>query len=368
MHLRPLYKILAIASVFGLIAGVALLSHSQALTAFKRNMDELAVIEGISPDTVDPVRTIDGLHLQGSDTREGFGALLASRKPPAYDKNGILMVVYRPEFVGQGQAGPQYNPYSISNAVLEYVRYRNDPRAISEIRRYLDFLLAYGTKLDTGELLLPYNFDYPSTKGKAPWYSAMDQAISASAFLWGHRLTGDARYLDAALALVFALQSDTKPPFLINRPVGVWPKEYPTWEYTVLDGALSALIGVWDMSRALPADHPSRPRVAKLLADMKAGVLDALPCFESAAFGHFYADGGYSLGAGYQRTNIRLLKYLSALDPAFGEYAETFSIKSRSVVVRAWHAAEITVRDFLANRRLIEKFRPPCVATSPRHS
>lgn len=347
------------------ITGAAVVTAgTQALPAFERNMASLAAVEGITPATVGRLRTVDGLHLPGPDAKTGFDAVLAAHKPPHYDADGIPMVVYGKEFVGEAHAGAQYNPVTIAAAALDFVRYRNDPRAAIEVSRYLDFLLRYGKAANNGSLLLPYKFDSLSTNSRAPWYSAMAQAVAASAFLWGHRLTGDDRYLMAAVSLVVALEQDIRPPFLVPQRRGQWPKEYPSWQYTVLDGALATLIGIWDLAQALPAQHPQRARIVALKASVTAGILGALPCFKSAAFGHFYADAGYSLGPGYHRTNIRLLSYLGGLDPAFAQFAEAFSIADRSILARTWHAAVITGHDFLVNRGLIARSRPPCVTAS----
>tara|TARA_R110000782_G_scaffold247664_1_gene334494 strand:- start:1784 stop:2890 length:1107 start_codon:yes stop_codon:yes gene_type:complete len=351
-------------AIIAVIAVAALVLGPNARIAFSRNLDSLASIEGITPETVGRLRTIDGLHLSGPDRDTGFDAVLADRKTLQVDDQGIVMSVYTEEFVPVDQAGPQYSPHTIATTVMTYVTYRTNPRAVEEIRRYLDFLISYADKDTKGNLLLPYRFDYPSIKGKAPWYSAMDQAASASAFLWGHRLTGDPRYLNAAVSLVLALESPIRPPFLVPHGRGFWPKEYPAWEYSVLDGSLAALVGIWDLARTLPVDHPRHGRITKLLESVKIGILDGLPCFTSRAFGHFYADGGYSLGPGYQTVNIRLLSYLSGLNPVFGIYADKFSVASRGWLARAWYAAVITGRDFLANRGLIAKHPPPCIVAS----
>ena len=281
------------------------------------------------------------------------------------DANGILMVTYGKEFVGNAHAGAHYNPYSIATAVLSFARFRSDPKAVASIRQYLDFLLAHAHKDNDGRPLHVYPFNYPSVDATAPWYSAMSQATAGSAFLWGHRVTGEQTYLDAAVESILALEGDTNPPFLIHRRNGLWPKEYPTWRYAVLDGALAALIGIWDLSRAMPMNDLRYPQVIALLEKTKDGVLDGLPCFASSAYGHFYADAGYSLGSSYQRTNIRLLTYLADLDPKFGDFAQAFSVSTRNPIIKAWYAAILTLRGYFENRGLIERSKRPCITASP---
>src|SRR6187200_2589031 len=66
-------------------------------------------------------------------------------------------------------------------------------------RRHLEQALLHAAKLrelailDRGALWLPFWFDYPPARLKAPWFNAMSQGLALSFFVRLHAVTGDPR-------------------------------------------------------------------------------------------------------------------------------------------------------------------------------
>ena len=102
-------------------------------------------------------------------------------------------------------------------------------------------------------LYLPYGFDYPSERLRAPWVSAYSQGIALSFFVRMFRVTGDSSYADTARSVFGAFRLlGRKPRLWVGYVVSgdLWLEEYPSAQPShVLNGENFALFGLYDYER-----------------------------------------------------------------------------------------------------------------------
>ena len=116
-----------------------------------------------------------------------------------------------------------------------------------------------GGHLDGG---LVHRYDYPHTyRLRPPWISALPQGETASLLLRLHSVTGREDFLDGghrALRLISVPTADGGACAPLGD--GWLPEEYPTDPPSfVLNGAIFALLGMYDAALALPDQgHPER--------------------------------------------------------------------------------------------------------------
>ena len=178
-----------------------------------------------------------------------------------------------------------FNPVTATQFVLSLVPYCDEALARRAIRANLDHLLDRAERTPGGNLLFPYEFDWPWREEVAPWYSGMAQGQAASACLWAYRILGDRRYSVAARAAVLAMVESRRVNFLVETAGGIWLKEYPSYRYRVLDGSLAGLAGIYDLWRFLGDEDPAKSTIASLLSDAVAGLKGSWHRFESATWG-----------------------------------------------------------------------------------
>jgi hypothetical protein len=117
---------------------------------------------------------------------------------------------------------------------------------------YLLRLQEKGGQLDGG---LVHRHDYPHTfRLRPPWISALPQGELASLMLRLHSVTGRADFLDAGHRALRLISVPTADGGACARLGDGWlPEEYPTAPPSfVLNGAIFALLGMYDASLALP--------------------------------------------------------------------------------------------------------------------
>ncbi len=249
----------------------------------------------------------------GHDVVEGYYVCRApefadrSVRRSRLDADGLVVVDYGPK-IGRHSA-----PVPVASYVLAVAPYAADAEVCASVVRNLDALIASADVTPKGNLAFPHRFDWPLAAQKAPWYSGMAQGMAASAFLWGHRLTGDEKYFVAAKRAVLAIDEE-QYGVKTQLERGCWLNEFPGYGATVLDGNLAGIAGVYDLQRSLPADDPDGDAVGRLLADCVAGFKANHELFVSDA-GHWFDDQETLISSGYHAANLGWLTYLSDYDP-----------------------------------------------------
>ena len=242
-------------------------------------------------------------------TKNGFYFFTKGEKHRSFDDNGILYWDYG------GNIGKQYNPVSIAQYVLSLVSSPDD-NEIRIILRHLDFLISYAHRTPQGNLVYPYNFDWKPDNQIAPWYSAMAQGQVASALLWGNRLTNNPKYYDAAKESILALaENNNKYHFYKElKEGGLWLKEYPNNKWSVLDGSLAAIAGVYDLWRMMSHNDPTKDKITDLLKNSLLGFKNSSIYYKSYYFGHYFSDKKEIPSPSYFFSNLAWLHYISTYD------------------------------------------------------
>ncbi|NLL11386.1 MAG: hypothetical protein GX268_10980 [Methanomicrobiales archaeon] len=253
-----------------------------------------------------------------------------------FDNEGIVLVNYN------GDVGKVYNPVSISQHIIGLVPYLNDNIYANEsFYKNLDFLLAYGELTCENNLVFPYFFDWHHNNETAPWYSSMAQGQAASAFLWGYRFSGERKYLEGAKKSIFSLfEENSSKGFMKMKNNGVWFKEYPNYDFEVLDGSLATIAGIYDLYKALDDVDPERKIVGDKLNLSLISFKNSSHEFESILFGHYYDNKKTIVNPGYYSTNLRWLDYLSNYDESLNEIRNDYIMEDcgffKKMIMRFW--------------------------------
>jgi hypothetical protein len=145
-----------------------------------------------------------------------------------------------------------------------------------------------------GGLYFPYGFDFSLGGNKkqtihAPWWSAMAQGQALSLFVRLHRITGEARWRDAA-DRTFKTLDDRGPreepwSIYVDQHHYLWFEEYAgdTKPLLVLNGHMFAIFGLWDYHRLTKSPK------AKVLFDGGVTLLrEYLPLFRVDGEASYY--------------------------------------------------------------------------------
>jgi len=148
-----------------------------------------------------------------------------------------------------------YHPGNIADEGIRYV----DSYVRTGNPAYLDFAKVRADKLRelgitrNGALFIPYRFDYPSERLRAPWYSAYSQGFALSLFVRLYRVTGDPQYLKGAQALFRSFRQlgpGTNPWVAYVLRGELWFELYPSSRPThVMNGFNFAVLALWDYER-----------------------------------------------------------------------------------------------------------------------
>jgi len=169
------------------------------------------------------------------------------------DDHGVPMLDYH------GTIGRQYNPiavaqYGLGNFNLYFAE--QDQERKRKMLVAADWLVAnlepnaHGLKVWHHK----FNWEYRSTL-VAPWYSGLAQGQGISLLLRAHKITGDIRYKDAAMAAYESFRHDVEHGgVLFYQDEDVWIEEYLVTPPThILNGFIWALWGVADIFDATSA-------------------------------------------------------------------------------------------------------------------
>ena len=245
------------------------------------------------------------------------------------DANGVFIFDY-----GESH-GKQYNPVYISCMVMALVPLVKEPRVEKAMRQNLDFLIESSVETKAGNVVFPYKFDFPSHSQKAPWYSAMAQGQCASAFLWGNRLFREEKYFECAKAAINALMNDQELALTKSLNEGIWLKEYPGYEFCVLDGSLTAICGVYDLYKTMKKNQKEGMIDVKCFLDKcLMGFKSNHDKFNWHFGGLFYSDKCDVPTQSYYNQNMMLLQYLAQYDRMLVEIRDKYSIENQSGVQR----------------------------------
>lgn len=217
---------------------------------------------------------------------------------------------------------------SIMKLLYCYREFEREPYLVKAIE-ISDAYLDAATRND-GALYFPYTMK----KGGAgvtltpPWYSALTQGTSLSAYLRLHEATGEKQYRETADAVYESFRSlkrSTDGPWttMVDEEGYLWFEEYPHDPPThVLNGFLTGLWGAYEYW-LLTKDNDSRALVEAAITTIKRYVEE----FREPGEVSWYAlNRGYRGNEFYHAMHILQLRKLHQItgDPYFKEVSETF--------------------------------------------
>lgn len=238
-----------------------------------------------------------------------------------FDPSGVPVQLYRNQ-------GLQYNPLFVAAqanrdyAQVEYPKYRQRFIVLT------DWLLNNGIQKDS-TLMFAYTFDYPKFGLKAPWYSALAQAVAGRALASRYELEGDPKWLQACLKSITALDEGSELT-LREADNSLWYMEYPgasaPYVLNGMTGILLDLHRVWLITRDKKAEE--------LFNRGYTALINKLPAFDTHGFS-LYSIMGEPAGRNYHRMHIRQLRQLNLLRPhlLLQTYAKRWQGRDRWPVV-----------------------------------
>ncbi|MGH7804844.1 MAG: D-glucuronyl C5-epimerase family protein, partial [Candidatus Binatia bacterium] len=166
-----------------------------------------------------------------------------------FDAPGVPVLDYR------GAVGRQYNPIAIAQYALAWMNRQVDGEVDAERhwRPSVEWLHANLERNEAGLSVWFHRFDWPYRETlRNPWFSGLAQGQGISALLRAARLTGDARYSEAAHRAYEPLETPTSRGgvLYVGESGDPWIEEYLVDPPShILNGFLWALWGVHDMIR-----------------------------------------------------------------------------------------------------------------------
>ena len=175
-----------------------------------------------------------------------------------YDSSGVPQLDYH------GRIGLQYNPIAIAQYSLGNYNHWCRTADPDRKRKFLvaaNWLLSHLERNPKGLVVWNhhFNWEYRDTL-RAPWYSALAQGQGISALVRACKVSGDARYLDAARSAFASFQRPIAEGgvAVTDESGDLWFEEYIVSPPThILNGFIWALWGVFDYALATnePAAH-----------------------------------------------------------------------------------------------------------------
>lgn len=224
-----------------------------------------------------------------------------------FDSSGVPVQVY-------GDQGKQYNPLFIAVQAkqdFKLIGSTSDPGSASARKSFISlsqWLLDNAIQTDS-TLILPYGFDFPKFKMKAPWTSGLAQAVAMTVFAQRASIDPDPAWKDAFHKTLHTLKPGS-PHTLTLPDSSLWFMEYPG------DAAPYALSGM--ISTLLEIDRCYKLTHEPLLRDLfdrgYRAVIGKLPGFDRLGFS-IYSLGGTVNGRNYHQRYYHRLLDLNALRP-----------------------------------------------------
>lgn len=155
---------------------------------------------------------------------------------------GIIILPY------DNPIGNQINPEAAFQYALglhDAYRITSDSTYLNQFWHYVHYFLNRQTK----DGLWTYGFNWFGSK--APWYSALAQTRGASVMLRAWMLSHDARFFDAANNALTSCNLSTEHGGLLHPFKSqdvMYFEEYPQTPTAVMNGFMSSLICIWELS------------------------------------------------------------------------------------------------------------------------
>jgi hypothetical protein len=228
--------------------------YADALAAARRTRDGLAA-GARRNELAAVIATVEGIERRGALIPSRVNALVLTlqrntqfwpaNNPPGAGTRVVFTgsPVYFEYYPGQGlQVQPLAN-FGKANAAWSTCRSKADT-ACPTLRGLLDAVLGLVAQRGT---FTAWEYDFTFEGGIPPWMSGMAQATGIQSLARAYKLTGDARYHDAATAALGAFE--TAPPTGVARPA-TNGTHYLMYSYApdlfIFNGFLQALVGLDD--------------------------------------------------------------------------------------------------------------------------
>lgn len=210
---------------------------------------DLATLAGFEPFSPAPFRvaSYEIETLSWADLPYNGGSLPKLAKPPNSDPAGVPYKRWN----GKNYYSPGNIAFAGIRFVDGYVR-TGHPAYLRRARAMAAKLVEIGiVKGDV--LIVPYRFDYPAEKLRAPWASAYAQGLALSLLVRLFRVTGEPGYAETARSLFAAFRVlGPKVRHWVAYVVSqdLWLEEYPSSKPShVFNGSNFALFGLYDYER-----------------------------------------------------------------------------------------------------------------------
>ncbi len=200
---------------------------------------------------------------------------------------------------------PQYNPLFIARYAQQSYLEKDNPNKLKAFLATTDWLVDNAVKTDS-TLINYYTFDYDSFQMKAPWASALAQAVIMNVLRNRSELMADSLYFDYSKKALNSLLPSYSNLTYEDETGELWFMEYPAEKpYYVLNGMISVLLELSDYYKA------TGDTVASCLFDRGYDTLvEKLPQFDYKGFSYYDLSGSLA-GRLYHQKHIRQLLDLS---------------------------------------------------------
>lgn len=240
-----------------------------------------------------------------------------------FDARGVPMKRYRVQ-------GSQYNPLFVAWWGLVNLQWHLRGDARGSLDRFfvqVEWLKSAAIERADGAVVWPVPFDWQEgfCALKAPWISAMYQAVAVSTLVRAYRLTGEDRLLSLSRHAVEVFRAGIEAGGVRTREGdGVLYEEYPGYPLPrVLDGFLFSLLGLYDLYA-----ETGDLEVHRLFTDGVEGLRRTIRFWDYRGKWSWYGSHGYLCPPHYHALNQALLAIVSRLcgDRALAEQAERWNV------------------------------------------
>lgn len=144
--------------------------------------------------------------------------------------------------------GRQINPYFVARETLLYIEkyeINPDPMILTKIQNCLLYL-EKEIKIKDDYAILPFKFDHPQYKMKAPWISSLGQSACLLLFARWYQLNGELRYLTLSEQFLHSFEV-SETGLVFKYPDGeIAFEEYPGLNHSPcpLNGSMNTLIKI----------------------------------------------------------------------------------------------------------------------------
>ncbi len=279
-----------------------------------------------------PVRSFDDIPIHHDNYTQGVESLYMKIPGPSWLNHETLDQDLIKLYPYGGELGDQYSPFITAEFILALLPHVESPKAHQVLVANLNYLQKSANKTSETGSSLPYNFDFPIHNAKAPWYSSMAQIRGALALWKGGEALNNPQHKEAAKALLIAVfEENQSMPLSKNLEQGLWLKEYPAFDFHVLDGTLVAISGLHAALQLIPDTDPDKASFDNLLQQSLIGFKANAHCFSTGFGAVFYSDERKNIASqGYYDIIMNQLYYLAKVDPDLNKVIADYSTKEMS--------------------------------------